>query len=103
MGFQKIKKGQLPTLNVLITMHTGLRPLGTLIYDPTIRVEGNRFLFTGILPWGLLRALLLRALSPTGSRSFLAPQKATSQNDGQISPISLSVIKLVTQMDLHHL
>ena len=45
----------------------------------------------------------LRALSPTGSRSFLAPQKATSQNDGQISPISLSVIKLVTQMDLHHL
>ena len=56
-----------------VTVQTGLWPLGTLIYDPTIRVEGNRFLFTGILPWGLLRALLLRAILSMKPRTSLVP------------------------------
>lgn len=43
MGLQKIKEGQFSTLNVLVTMHTGLWPLGTLIYNPTIVLRETGF------------------------------------------------------------
>ena len=51
----------------------------------------------------VLRAFLLGTLCPTRDKTSLAPQKATSQNHAQKSPISLSVHQLVTQTDLHPL
>ena len=47
-------------------------PHSALTYDPTISVEGNRFLLTGFQPWGggCLRALLLRALLSCENHCF---------------------------------
>ena len=35
-----------------VTKQTGAQSCGALTHDPTISIEGNRFLLTGVQPWG---------------------------------------------------
>ena len=58
------------SVTVHVTVQTGARPLGTLdLHEPTVSVQGNRFLLTG-LQSGKVRALLLRALLPHETQNF---------------------------------
>ena len=88
----------------IVTEQIKAQPCGAITHDPVISVVGNRFLFTGFQPqWGELRALLFRALFSQKTQHFPCPHQAISQNYAQKFPISLSVLKLDAQMDLHPL
>ena len=80
-----------------VTMQTGFWPPGTLkSHDPTIYVEGNRFLLTGFHSCSELSSYMR-------PRTSLASPKTTSQNHTQKFPMSLSVHQLVMQTGLHPL
>lgn len=66
---------------------TGACPPVTLMYDPTVSVENNRFLFTGLQPAGEgWEHFCLEPCSFTRPSTFLALHQAISQNMPQSSP-----------------
>ena len=86
-----------------VTEQTGTRARGTLTRDPTISVEGNRLLFTGLQPQGGWEHSCSEPCFPTKASTSLAPHKAVSQKHAQKFPIPLSVLKLAAQTVLHPL
>ena len=85
-----------------VTEQTRACPCDALMHDPTVSVEGNRFLFTG---FQLCRAESSPVQSPALPRPSTshASQKAMSQNHAQKFLISPSVHKPAVQTGLHPL
>lgn len=74
---------------VHVTLQTGAQPLSTLeLHEPTVSVEGKRFLLTGFQS-GEVTALLFRALLSVRPRNSLVSQRYTCQNHAQKVPIFL--------------
>ena len=71
-----------------VTKQTAARPHGALMHDPTISVEGNRFLFIGFQPQGLghWEHSCLKLCSPTRPSTSLAHHQAISQKMPKRSP-----------------
>ena len=73
------------------------------MHDPTISIEGNRFLLPAFQPRGRWEPSCSQPPFLTRPSTSLVPQKATSQNHVQKFPLSLSVLKSARQADLHRL
>ena len=71
------------------------------MHDPTISVEGNRFLFTGFHPQGDWEHFCSDPCSPMRPSTSLAPHQGVSQKHAQKFPISLCVLQPSTQTVLH--
>ena len=73
------------------------------MYDPTISVEGNRFLFIGFQSWRGWDHSGSEPYSPMRPSTSPTPHQYISQKYAQKFPISLSVLKLAMQTVLYPL
>ena len=89
-------------MSLHVTQQTRACAHGTLMHDPTIRVEGNTVLFTGFQPCGGWEHSSEPCFSMRPS-TFLAPHQAVSQKHAPKFPISLFVLKLAVQTVPHPL
>ena len=80
-------------------MQHGVWPVVTLIHDPMISAEGNRFLLTRFQLWrGWEHSCCNNPFSPQRPSTSLASQKITSQNHAQKFPISWSACKQISTL-----
>ena len=86
-----------------VTMQRGLWPLVTMIHDPKICVEGNRFLLTGFQLWGCggwESSCSESPFLPQDPEFLLLPKRLITSQKFSISLSILSELTLASQTDL---
>ena len=69
-----------------VTEQTGAWPHGDLTHDPTISIEGNRFLLTGVQPWGAESTPAQSLLLPQDPELPLLPKRLKAKTMPRSSP-----------------